>query len=58
MTLTDLFRGDWTWTALLREVYPVVLVAVVSYIAGHERGWNRGFMRAFHLMDARHSEDR
>ena len=58
MTLTDLFRGDWTWMALLREAYPVVLVAVASYIAGHARGWNHGFMRALNLMDARRSEDR
>jgi len=57
MTLADLIRGEWTWMTLLRETYPVALVAVAFYIAGHARGWNRGFMRAFHLMDARRSEE-
>ena len=38
MTVADLLQGAWTWGALLREVYPVLLPTIPAFLLGYERG--------------------
>jgi hypothetical protein len=38
MTLLDLFTGHWTWTKLLQEIWPLILVAVSAFFAGYAYG--------------------
>lgn len=40
ISLLDLFTGNFTWTELVRELAPLVMVGTSAFFAGYWRGRN------------------
>ncbi len=56
MTLSDLLSAHWTWSAVVRELLPIVVGCGGAFLAGYEYGWNRGFRRGARFDKAIHAD--
>jgi hypothetical protein len=43
LTFYEVFTGHWTWTQMLREIWPLISVAASAFFAGYWRGRNVEF---------------